>query len=391
MSLPKVEIIVQNGRLGQTVPIDDGTVGLILQGVAASGLALNTPRLLTSLAEAEGIGITEAYDTTNTVKAWKHIFDFFAEAGTGAKLWILIRQQADTMVQMLNADAMATLQTAANGEISVFAVSRSPLGTYTPTVVGMDNDVTAAIAIAHTKAEALATGYKPCRVLLVGHGLVADFANLPNLKTQTANRVAVLVGGSASGFNAVGLVLGRVARIPVQRNVGRVLSGSILSTQAYIGTSKVDEMGDTLIGTIHDKGYITFRQHVRKSGFYLTDDPTCVPASDDFNAFARGRVIDKAIKIIYNVYVDSINDETLIDPLTGRIEPSEIKALQQSVVRALKNNMVANLEISGAKAIVDPLQDTLSTNKLYLDVEIVPVGYKKGIVVRLGFENPINQ
>lgn len=393
MALPGIDISVINGALGNNIPTDDGLAGLLLQGPAATGLTLLTPRLITSLAEAESLGIDSDYDTTNTVRVWKHISEFYAEAGAGSRLWIMLVSDAVSMANMVNvsqADYAVKLLNAADGKIRLLGVSRSPASGYTATVTNaIDADVETAITNGHALATQYANSFKPLRIVLEGREYTANAGNLPDLTALDKNRVAVILGDTVSGKgSAIGLALGRLAAIPVQRNIGRVKSGSLSANAWYYGTSTfADHEGS--IPAIHDKGFIAVRRYVGKAGYYYTDDPTATGPTDDFRTLANGRVIDKAIVLTYTTYAEEILDEVLIDA-QGRIETAKAKYYEAIIESAINNNMTANLEISRVRAFVDAEQNVLSTGKITVELRITPVGYAKDIVINLGFENPAN-
>lgn len=391
MALPSVDINVLNGNLPGVIPTDDALCGLLLQGVNAASLNLLTPKLLTSLQDAIDVGIDADYDTDNSVAVYKHIKEFYDEAGTGARLWIMLVGQAVTMAAMTTkteADYAVKLLNAADGKIRLLGVSRSPAEGYTPTVTnGIDVDVENAITTAQALVEEYAGNYKPFRVVLECRAYDGDAGNVVDLTAKEKNAVAVVLGDTASGAgSAVGLLLGRLASIPVQRNPGRVKDGSLNITTAYIGSETVATAeGD--IATLHGKGFITFRRYVGKAGFYFTDDPTCTLTTDDYRSLARGRVIDKAIVIAYSTFVNEILDEVAIDS-NGRIETVKAKYYQSIIESAVDLAMTSESEISSFSATIDPEQNVLSTNKITVEARIVPVGYAKEIVVNLGFENP---
>lgn len=393
MALPGVSIEIQNGALGQVVQTDDALCGVLLQGPAATSLALLTPALITSLADAEALGITSSYDTTNSKRVWKHIRDFYLEAGTGAALWIMLVSDAVTMATMADktqANYAVKLLNAAAGKIRLLGITRSPAAGYTPTVTTqVDADVIAASTNAQALAVEYANNFKPLRVLLETREYAGNAGSLIDLKTRTDNRVAWVLGDTATGAgSALGLALGRLAAVPVQRNLGRVKDGALAISTAYIGTAELSTVEGT-IGTIHDKGFITLRRYVGKAGYYWTDDPTATTATDDYNSVARGRVIDKAISIAYATYVEEILDEVLIDS-AGRIETSRAKYYQTIIETAINTAMTANGEISSVDALVDPEQNVLSTGQICVELRLVPVGYAKTIVIKLGFNNPAN-
>lgn len=393
MALPAVSIEIQNGGLGQVIPTDDAIVGLMLQcSVAPAGLSLATAKQIFSLSEAEAVGIDAAYDGENEVKCWKHIKEFYDEAGTGAELWIIVISQATTMAQMCDKTLThaSLLLNAAAGKIRVLGVTRSPSDGYTPDDDdGIDADVYAAI----TKAQALAVeqsaAFKPLRIILEGHAFNGTAGDLTDLKTLTDNRVAVIIGDTVSGVNAaVGLLLGRISKIPVQRNIGRVKDLALSIATAYLGTTALSS-AESSVAAIHNKGFVTFRRHAGLAGYYFTDDPTATGATDDFNSLARGRVVDKAIVLAYRVYVQEILDEILIDSF-GRISAAKTGYYQAIIDNQVNQAMTANGEISSFSSYVDPVQNVLSTGKVCVELRIVPVGYAKEILIKLGFDNPAN-
>lgn len=394
MALPKVTIQVKNGALGQLVQSEDALCGLILQGIAASGLNLLVPKQITSLQDAIDLGIDAAYDTDNSVSVYRHIKDFYAEAQTGAKLWIMLVSQAvtlDTLVDKAESDYAVKLLDAADGKIRLLSIARNPAGGYSEDTATneIDAEVVTAITNAHALGEEYATNFKPLRILLGATYYAGTVGDLVDLKTLDKNRVGVLLGDTVSGnLAAVGLLLGRLAAIPVQRNIGRVKSGSLAITSAYIGSATL-EASEGDIASIHDKGFITLRRYVGKAGYFFTDDPTATAATDDYNSVARGRVIDKAIRLAYATFVEEILDEVEIDD-QGRIATEKAKYYQAIIENQIDTAMTANGEISSVSVQVDAEQNVLSTNQICIELRIVPVGYAKEIVIKLGFDNPAN-
>lgn len=393
MALPGVSIEIQNGNLGQVAPTDDSVVGMILQGVAATSLQLATAAQVFNLDEVEALGIDAAYDTTNSVDVYRTIREFYDEAGSGAELWIMLVAQALTVEQIVDIanNHAKKLLNDANGRIRVWTVGRFPAAGYTPTTTNaMDVDIENAINKAQALCEDFASRFAPCRCILPAYAYTGTVASLPDLKTRDDNRVSILLGNTKTGGNsAVGLLLGRLAAVPVQRNVGRVKDGAVEANAIYFGSSTL-EAAESTSTSAHDKAFITFRRHIRKAGYFFTDDPTATAATDDYNSLARGRVIDKAIVLAYDVYVNEILDEIEIDTTTGRIALDKAKYYQTIVQNAIDTAMTANGEISGVNVFVDPAQNVLSTGQICIELRIVPVGYARQIIVKLGFYNPAN-
>lgn len=394
MALPGVSLTLTNGGLGLVAPGADGVVGLVANGVAATSLALGTSFQGFSLAEFEALGIDSAYDTTNTVKVWRHLKEFYDEAGEGAELWLMLVSQAtnlQTILDKTTTNAKKLLDDA-GGRIKVLGVARNPAGGYSPNTSAnqIDLDVINALTTGQALADDMQAAFKPVRIIIEGYAFTGTTSGLANLKAQTKPNMAVLVGNSESGArSAIGLLLGRLAQDPVQRNPGRVKTGSLSITAAYLGTATL-ESGESKAVALHDNGFITLRRYYGKAGYFFSDDPTAVAATNDYSSLARGRVIDKAIRIAYATFVEEILDEVQINPDNGQIAAVKAKYYQTIIETAINTAMTANDEISGVDVFVDPTQNVLGTGKICVELRIVPVGYAKTIEVQLGFDNPAN-
>lgn len=391
MALPNVSIQLTNGGLGQVSANADGVMGLVINGIAATSLALGVSKQGFSLAEFEAVGITEAYDTANTLKAWRQIREFYDEAGEGAELWVMLVSQATTITLALDKtqNFAKKLLSDAGGRIRVLGVSRNPAVGYTvnTTANQIDIDVINATVTGQALADDMRAAFTPVRFIIEGYGYTGTTAGLVNLRTRTQPNVAVLVGNTESGARAaVGLLLGRLASIPVQRNIGRVKDGALAITAAFLGTATL-EAAENQAAVLDTNGFITLRRFAGRAGYYFNDDPTADLATSDYNSLARGRVVDKVIRLAYEVFVNEILDEVSIDA-AGKISVVKAKYYQTIIQTQVDTTMTANGEISSFTAFVDPQQNVLSTGKICVNLSIVPVGYAKEILVKLGFDNP---
>jgi hypothetical protein len=390
MGYPKIIINLTNGALGKTAQTSDGVCGLVLQGPAASGLAIGVSKQIFSLAEAQSIGITSTYDETNTVRVWRQIKEFYDEAGTGAELWFMLLSQALTLTAICdktNAYAKKLLDDA-NGRIKVIGITRSPATGYTPvTTAGIDADVISALTPAQSLAEEQAQNFAPVRFILAGHAYQNNTVALSDLKQQTRNRVGVMIGGTIGGMVSVGLFLGRVAKSPVQRSPGRVKDGSVLAIAAYMGTTTLEvQLGAS--EALYNKGYITFRKYISKAGYYFTGDSMAVADTDDYSTLKNGRVIDKALAITYQVFLNQILSEISLDA-SGKLHTAVVKSDERAIVSAIETQMLANGEISAVQCLIDKSQNILATGIYNLELRVTPVAYKEQIIIKLGFQNPV--
>jgi hypothetical protein len=372
---------------------------MILSGVAApSGLALETSKKIFSLKEAEDVGITADYDTANVVHAHRNIKEFYAQGGNGLPLWIMVVANTIEMADICNKSNnkyAKQLLDDAKGEIRLLGITRKPDEGYEPTTDhGLDDDAYDAAVNLQSLLADYEAAFTPAVGIIEGRLFKGDAGELVNLRTASMNRVAITL---ASGENAiisdehdlsasVGLLLGRLASDPVQRKCSRKKTGALSVTQGYLSDgSKVDAFA--ALGDLHDKGFIAMRNFAGVTGFYFTGDPTATALTDDYAMISRRRVINKAITIAYTTYVNEIEDEVLVDA-EGKIHPGQIKNWQALIDNQVNSQMTATGEISAFRSFIDPDQNVISTNKVYITLRITPVGYATDIEISLGFENP---
>lgn len=395
--LPRVKIYFENGALGSIAPNTDGVVGLAITGVVvADKFALGTAYILRKLDDLTTLGITSTVGDANA-GIYKCVKEFYSEAGEGAKLWLMgfvNTEILSDLVDTTQANAKSLIQ-AAGGEIKLLAVKFLPIAGYTPVIeTGIDKDVITAMLNAQALAEWSTTSlYAPLTILLEGRCFSGVASVLPDLKLKSYNRVGVLIGDTTTGSKgaAVGLLLGRIARIPVQRHIGRVKEGALPIIDAYIASTRVENAD---IETINESGFITMRTFTGRSGYFFADDSLATAITDDYRAIARRRTIDKAYRIAYGIMLEKVNDEI---PLSndGTLVPAMCKSWEADVDTAIVNSMTAEGNLgtdptdttdTGVKCFIDYNQKPGVTNKLEMVIQIKPYGYAKYIDVKLGFQ-----
>lgn len=396
--LPRVKILFENGALGSIAPSADGVVGLVATATAVAadgGLQLATPYVLRKLDDLVTLGVTNAEDDANAF-LYRHVKEFYDEAGDGAELWLMCFP--NTLLPSALVDRTQEyakkLILSAQGRIRAIAVAFNPAPGYEPTITnGLDSDVPAAMLNAQALAEWATTSlYAPLFVVLEARGFTGDVTALSDLSTYSYNRVGLLLGDTVENSTgaAIGLLLGRIAYIPVQRSIGRVRSLALKILTAFILNKKV-EVAD--VESIHDKGYITFCTFTGKAGYFFVDDSLATAVADDYRSIARRRTIDKAYRIAYLTLLEFLNDEI---PITnaGELVPAMAKSWEAEVETAIINQMTAegNLGVdptdpsdSGVKCFIDYAQKVVSTSKIEISLKVKPYGYAKYIDVKLGF------
>jgi hypothetical protein len=394
--LPGIRIKFENGALGSVSSSADGVVGLVSTAVpVVDKFALQQAYVLRGLDDLVALGVTSAADDVNCF-LYRHVKEFYDEAGAGAELWIMgfpnTEIQSD-LVDMTRDTAKLLIQSA-QGRIKVLAAVFNPAGSYNQTTAnGLDDDVAVAMQKAQQLGEwATDVMYAPLFVLLEARGFSGDATELADLASFNYNRVGLLLGDTAAGSAgaATGLLLGRIARIPVQRHAGRVRDGALKALTAFVGDKAIEKADVT---TINDKGYITFRTFVGKSGYFFSDDSLATAVADDYRSAARRRTIDKAYRIAYATLIEFLNDEI---PVTdaGELVPAMAKSWEAEVESAIAMQMTSegNLGVdstdtadTGVKCYIDYAQQVVTTGKIEISLKVKPYGYAKYIDVKLGF------
>lgn len=390
--LPRVKISYGNDALAQAIASADGLLCLVVVGATAIegkfDLAKQYP--LNKLTDADDLGI--AADTN--ALAYKLVQDFYTEAAEGTKTYLVGYPSTLSMSDVLNKDNpyLRNIHEATNGEIRGFFVTA--VSAESPTITdGFDSNMEAAKLNAQTFGEwATFSRYAPVFTILDGLNYSGAEEEVPDLTLETKNRVGILVGATASGSanQSIGLLAGRIASSPVQRNPGRNLDGPLNVLEMYCGDKTVEQAD---IATLHGKGYITFTTYTGMTGYFITDDPLATKETDDYNEITRRRTIDKAYRIAYATMVEQLKDEIPVN-IDGTMMETYARAFELKVERAIANNMTANGELSadpsdstdrGVVFTIDRTNNVLGTSKILSVLRVRPFGYGKYIDVVLGF------
>ncbi|GGB83002.1 hypothetical protein GCM10007424_23780 [Flavobacterium suaedae] len=402
--LPGIAIEFQNGQLGQIVETPDGVFGLLASAAAvADTFDLNTPYSVRGMVDVAALGITASVDNYALYKTLK---EFYAEAGEGTELWLMGFARDTKVSDWFTPDAgtgrtpAEDLLDAANGNLTMLFTTFFPDGDYVLTLdEGIDADVWAAMAKAQTLADNYTTQkFAPFYTLFEGYGYDGNKVTLKDLTELSYNRCQLLLGDTelrtgspASKGAAVGVLAGRKAKSQVHVNPGKVADGPLSNITAYILDTPVEQ---TDIAALHDKGYVTFRTHTGKSGYYFTDDPLATEQDDDYRYGTNRRVIDKAYRNAHLALIDFLLDDTTVNN-DGTISPIYAKTIEGKVINTIYTAMTANGELSfdvtnpadrGVICKVDLTHNVTSTSKLKLSqLQVRAKGYNRYIDVPLGF------
>lgn len=400
---------VTNG-LERPAPNEDSTCGLVIGGIAATGLALNTPKLLYSLEDAENIGITAAYDTANKVLVHHHISEFYRLAA-GQPLYLLLVAQATTLAQMCDkasANGLEQLRIFAQGKLRVAGTVLSPVTGYTPTITtGIADDVLAAIPKAQQLSDNAWDLHAPLDVVIEGRAFAgASLGTTIDLKTFDMESVSVVVAQDLdiSGsdvlhntYAAVGTYLGEIAAKPTVADspaeVGVNLEGDIQSLadsrfKNYgMANKALSTFSDSPAGGdqqgYRDKHFVTLKTYPETKGVYFRQSFTCAAATNDILTIELSRTYNKAHRELHKKYVPFINKKFRLTP-DGKL-PAEVVADFENIGNKVFITMAENLEISIGKTYINPAQVIATTRRLVVKWKIVPMGYADTIEGELSY------
>lgn len=399
MSLPNVNIVIGNGNLGRVAASTDATAGMIVHGVAVPGkLELTKLYTLSSTRDLDRLGIiAEATTEGQAINplAFSEIANFYAQAGEGAELHLIV--VADTMtpeqiVDSAAASPLCKLIEGAGGRIRIVSINYMPSQADAAAAEKQIEKLAAAVAKAHKCAENYAARMMPFRILLPFAPVMWDeTASEPPIykpNEGSYNRVGVVAicnaSGSCAGYPSPAIALGRAAAIEPQMSIGRVKDGAVLP-DAKLPNGKTFKTQRSISEILDAAGYVTPIGYPTKNGAYLNGGPMATTITDDYSDLSLGRIIDKAVVVVYNTYITEIQDNITVSQ-DGGLPPGVCVSFSSMLENAIAASM--GRQISSFSVAIDSTQNVLSTGRLEIQCKIVPMATLREINVNLSFENP---
>jgi len=245
------------------VPLSsDGVMGLFCQGIAVgassgvTGTILDKLYLLTSVDDLAVMGITDAYDKTNGLAVYQQVSEFYAEAGDGALLWLVVTATAystyvasSTFANLLKGSATAD-----------YANKIKMLGLCFGLTATLNNSTTAylpavctdTITPLQTQLDALfLAGYQMSAIIdganASQNAAYATIAAIETVATLAKPSVSVcLTGSRGNGVSGVGAALGRFAKISIGHGFNCVEDGSVYGTRSFMTNGFAKYSPDTI-------------------------------------------------------------------------------------------------------------------------------------------------
>jgi len=378
MATQSIEIIRLNTAIG-TPASADGVMGIISKAVAVvSTFALDTFYLGTKLADFEALGINAAYDTTNSTALHQHIKEFYEEAGDGKKLWVMGIAKTTDFATLVASEAFDTaLKITGTADplnlIKVFGLCYD-VPSAAQTAADFPTDVTATIPLLQSNLATLeATGY--CISAVVdGYNMSTSVtpATIGTMATQASPNVSLLITGTKDNrVSSVGQYLGRLAKISVGTNPGKVEDGALVNAGAYL-TNKVaaNTLYDADFTNLGSKQFVFARTQYRKSGYFYNDGATCDLVEKAFATIEFNRIAKKLSMDARAFFVDEIGKSLPLDVTSGAVDAGYCSAKADKYFELYINPLILSGDISGAKMTVTG-PNFVADRKLYFKLEIV--------------------
>lgn len=243
MASHNIIISVDNNQIG--IPASsDGVMMIFIHGYAIGNtLALDTAYLLTSLADGEALGLSQANDEATNTYGWGHVNEFYdGSLNNGALLWLVVTSPTVGYTTYVTTSTFTSLviSTAASNP-----ANRAKMIGFCYTVpqtinVGANpyrGDVITALAAIQAAELSMFTNYFQWSAILDGSNMNANLtpATLPTMTNKNAQSVSLCITGTQpNGVGGVGLALGRFARISVGHGFGAVADGPVTTPTAYL-------------------------------------------------------------------------------------------------------------------------------------------------------------
>lgn len=408
MTRAKVTMTRLNGRLGRKATNLDGVIGIITTGVATGSLTLGVIYPLTGIKDLEDLGVTAAYDTTNTTLIHHHISRLFFR-NPSAEVHLMVLAQSVTlanMVDIANVNNAKKLLKDKNGRIKLLGVIRNPAAAYTPTLTtGLDADVITAVEKAKALVDEEAAEFRFVHVVVEGRSFNGTAGSALDLRTKTAPGVSVVIGADKdisagnvlfNGYAAVGDFLGILSKCAVSQNPGEVIdefnvydqANGYFTNVALSSNLALESYSDASLTTLDTKGYIFFDRIAGLSGAWANDSHTCEVISSDYAYIENNRTINKMIELARFAILPKVKARLTVDDTTGVLVDGERSNLEDICEHALEAMKTDGDLSGGIQAYINPDINLLGGDTLDVELTAIPKAIGRAITVYVGFNNP---
>jgi hypothetical protein len=254
-----IKISVINNQTG-VAPSSDGVMMMFIHATAISTtFALDTPYLLTKLADATTLGITAANDASNGIALFQQINEFYA-GGTndGLLLWIVGVTKSQAFATYVAGTTFANCVRATSGSNPANRAKMIgicyKLPTATQSATDFPSDVPATItALQATQVSLFAQGYQ-FSAIVDGYNMSSTVTadSIGDISLKLCSSVSLCITGTIpNGVSSVGLALSRFAKISIGHGFGAVADGSVANTAYLTKSLAVQASGTLTVGKVY--------------------------------------------------------------------------------------------------------------------------------------------
>lgn len=202
---------------------------------------------------------------------------------------------------------------------------------------------------------------------------------------ELASSLAV-VGGATYKRSDAWPIAARIAKSPIHEDLGRYMSGACPGVASLYR----DENATPGLGAAR---FETLRTHTDAEGYFITSDTggnMMAPLGSDYALVQNRRVMDRACTVNRVAMLRYLNDDLLVNSVTGFILEVEALGIEASVNGQLEADLVSggSRHVSAVQCRVKRDENMLSTKNLTTSVSVTPKSYAKTITVDIGFKNP---
>lgn len=403
----RIITIKGEGGFNRKAPSNDSGAGFIFAAgqVRPVGFPNTAQGPFTSIEQVEALGITQEYDTNNSVLIWEHLSRFW-HYSPNAQVWIGIAAQGTSMSDMVDTTGpyLNGIIALSEGKAKTIGVVMNPAATgYVPVLAGgMDQDSLDAIPKAQATIEQHAAQYRNVMVVIEGRSLTGTAGAMEDLRLNDAGGVIVTVlqdpavAGKETihaGYADVGTTVGIISRSAVHENGGWTEKFNLQSkAKGYYLQVSISDMPvfsrEAEFDQLTQKGVTFGRTYPQQAGVYLEDSPTCGMITSDYAYWTETRVMNKAIIAVYNALFPKINGPIKVDAETGRLDLEVVKSFE-ALGQAELDYLETLGEISGGESYIDANQDLKAQGKLINNIRVVSIDTGRVIEVQIGFTKKI--
>lgn len=385
----KLTIERQNGNILKTLEGQDHVSGLLFYVAAAadvpSGFKTQPVQGISTLDAAKDAGIT-ADASSWAVKVMHYQIGCAVAQNPGVTLYVGVYQKGEAQ----DFAEIKAMQNFAAGAIRQ---------------IGIWDGTTAMTAAAVTKIQAQADacdaeGGAPLVVLYASK--VSSVGSLPQDVSGSCPRVSVVIAedcgadvsalrndtGNKTAKNsvtAIGTALGQLSKASVEQSISWVKEFPTgVSVPGFADGTLVRDTDRSVLEQLDAARYLFMMTVTGISGSYWNDSHNMDAATSDYSAIENVRTMDKACRGIRTYLTPELGGNVYVDAGTGKLQAYSVKHLETVAQKALEDMEKAG-ELSGYKVAIDPEQNVLSTSRIEVVIQNVPVGVARKINVKIGF------